>query len=285
MVALGSIFARVNSRAATLHSKRSLCLKGLAAVTSIFLPPLSPCITILKDSAWILEVARPTRNYIPIFEAGLLQALVSAFPSCDRKGEEERSLGQHILSLLAAIACYPRNLKVLCSEVSKIEPLLKTLGLNAGLNPRIAVLKHFGGLLSMIPSNYLDILTSDNNCSYVSSPYDSRPAVKACSGCYFVTYCTVQCQREDWLRRHRFECAELGQPTQGHHNALRISLAAKAFHFKLATDLINQPGLQDSCKSERLWVYPKQRATDILIMDNMTYPSFPTKDVIFMELG
>ncbi|KAG2010592.1 hypothetical protein CC2G_013405 [Coprinopsis cinerea AmutBmut pab1-1] len=33
--------------------------------------------------------------------------------------------------------------------------------------------------------------------------------MKACSGCHTVTYCSTDCQAEDWKNIHRFECAKL----------------------------------------------------------------------------
>ncbi|KAH6867674.1 hypothetical protein BKA70DRAFT_1493968 [Coprinopsis sp. MPI-PUGE-AT-0042] len=246
-------FIKVQRRVTSLREKQSLCLHELAVITSLLAPPLTPKDWFLDNSALILRTA--------------------PFPSCNWKGEAQIHQGKHILALLASSACYPRVLKAI-SDVTL--SLLAKVGLQTKLNPWYYLASYVEENLSILPTVTLDILTCDNS-SCLRSPDESRPLVKACSGCRFVTYCSVACQKSDWELKHRFECVELKHRSQGHYNAIRMSQRGKAFHLTLATQMVNDPEFQESCDQGRGTHYPTHHANELVITRDMTYADFPKK--------
>ncbi|KAH6871099.1 hypothetical protein BKA70DRAFT_1356762, partial [Coprinopsis sp. MPI-PUGE-AT-0042] len=58
---------------------------------------------------------------------------------------------------------------------------------------------------------------------------------KTCSGCHMVVYCSSVCQREDWKKRHRGECAVMKQTfIKRKTESLNYSQASRCFRVGLA---------------------------------------------------
>ncbi|KAH6887272.1 hypothetical protein BKA70DRAFT_1462068 [Coprinopsis sp. MPI-PUGE-AT-0042] len=273
---LTAIFLHLERRTVLLEAKRYLCLKELAAVTSIFLPPLIPRNSFLGNSLLIFHFSRSRRRFSPVVESGLLEALVNVFPTCDWGGEAQICRGELIIALLASTACHPRGLK----EISGVTlRLLERSELHTENNPWYCLATSVEQKLAVFSSLSLDILTCDNGtCPCTVSVPSSHPPVKVCSGCQFMTYCSTSCQKSDWTARHRFECAELRYVTQSRHNALRVSQRTKAFYLSLATEIFNDVKFQELCESQtRSAKRLNLDGNDLIITHDMTYQDFPKK--------
>ncbi|KAL0571934.1 hypothetical protein V5O48_010024 [Marasmius crinis-equi] len=58
--------------------------------------------------------------------------------------------------------------------------------------------------------------SNDENCPYRSlRPTESKPKYYRCARCRVAVYCSAQCQRKHWIKRHRTECHSL-RPRPGH---------------------------------------------------------------------
>ncbi|KAH6905737.1 hypothetical protein BKA70DRAFT_1225442 [Coprinopsis sp. MPI-PUGE-AT-0042] len=112
-------FIKLQRRVTSLREKQSLCLHEMAVITSLLAPPLTPKDWFLDNWVLILRTAGATRNLTAILNSGLIEAVVTAFPSCNWKGEAQIHQGKHILALLASSACYPRVLKAETRPVTR----------------------------------------------------------------------------------------------------------------------------------------------------------------------
>ncbi|KAH6908606.1 hypothetical protein BKA70DRAFT_1481875 [Coprinopsis sp. MPI-PUGE-AT-0042] len=233
-----------NSGATSLRTKRSLCLKELVALTSLFASLVSPSERFLDGVASLLQIAKSNRCLGLVVNSGLLEALVKLYPSCQWGDERGEKLGRYVLTFLASAACYPKILKSLGNVTSNIRALLEVLKLDTKSNLWFRLVQHITNLSSLLPSVGFGILNCDNDCSFSSRLDESSLCAKICTGCYFMTYCSVQCQKDDWSRRHRLECAELRQRTQGYYGNARVSQHAKAFYLSLAKTLFHNPNFK-----------------------------------------
>ncbi|KAH6867667.1 hypothetical protein BKA70DRAFT_1414557 [Coprinopsis sp. MPI-PUGE-AT-0042] len=273
---LTAIFVHLQRRVVSLAAKRSLCLKELANVSSIILPPTIPKKDFLENSVLIFQLARAHRNLAPIIESGLLEALVDVFPNCEWGGELQAFQGTFIMALVASSACYFRGLQ----ELSRA---------TAGLleNPKLDVKCSPWYCLANFVEQKLDAMTSVTQyiptCDNVSCPNrisredpDVLPIhVKVCSGCRFMAYCSVMCQKADWTSQHRFECSELRYISQRCPSAVRISQRTKAFHLTLAKEIFQDPKFQAFCKLQQRSFH--HEANNLVAVHDMTYPEFPKK--------
>ncbi|KAH6908612.1 hypothetical protein BKA70DRAFT_1481882 [Coprinopsis sp. MPI-PUGE-AT-0042] len=70
----------------------------------------------------------------------------------------------------------------------------------------------------------------DNNTSHEFYP---KAIPKLCSNCHLVAYCSVECQREDWEKRHRVECNAMRCAYQDRcDRSIRYSQRLRAFHLR-----------------------------------------------------
>ncbi|KAH6867344.1 hypothetical protein BKA70DRAFT_1414794 [Coprinopsis sp. MPI-PUGE-AT-0042] len=267
-----NIFLLLDRRAVLSRTKRSLCLKGLATVASLLLPPKIPVATFLDNAVLILHLAKDCRDFAPILESGLLEVLVDVFPNCEWEGEARNSQLTHILGLIASKVCYPRGLPDLIATTSR---LVKNPKVNPKNNLWFSLAHVVKEKLDLLPSVTLDILTCDNEFCPRRVPRDAALPIKACSGCHFMVYCSAVCQRVDWRYQHHFVCVELRYTSQRRHDAMRISQRTKAFHLSIAKELFHDPQFREYCNVQ-IGAFP-YHVSELAITHNMSFPEFPYK--------
>ncbi|KAH6885562.1 hypothetical protein BKA70DRAFT_1466017 [Coprinopsis sp. MPI-PUGE-AT-0042] len=244
------IFNRVDRQAVSHRMKRCACLKALVDLTSIFASRISPSADLLESSSYLLQIAKCNRRLDLIIDSGLLEGLVKLYPDCDWGDEGSQHSGKRILTVLASSACYPRVLKSLANVTSRTRVLLVELSVEAESNLWSCLVQHITTLSSILKSVKFDILNCNNDCPFSSRMDNLHPPVKICTGCHFMTYCSVNCQKDDWLRRHRFECTELGLRTQGYYGTARVSQYAISFYLSVAMNLFHDPRFKEACEPQ-----------------------------------
>ncbi|KAH6910893.1 hypothetical protein BKA70DRAFT_1268858 [Coprinopsis sp. MPI-PUGE-AT-0042] len=270
---LAAIFIHLERRAVSLGARRRLCLKELATVKSIIRPPIITIDDFLENSVFMFQVARAHRNFGPIIESGFLQALVDVFPNCEWEGVAQTSQGTWIMAMIASIACHPQGLQGLNSAMSN---LLVSPKLASKYNPWRCLANSVEQKLHIIPSLTLDILICDGlSCQRSIPPGASLLPLKVCSGCHFMAYCSVVCQKADWAARHRFECPELRYVSQRRQDAVRISQRTKAFHLSLATQIFHDVKFQEFCN--RYIGSSHCDVQNLVVTHNMLFPEYPRK--------
>ncbi|KAH6886670.1 hypothetical protein BKA70DRAFT_1573859 [Coprinopsis sp. MPI-PUGE-AT-0042] len=100
----------------------------------------------------------------------------------------------------------------------------------------------------------------DNDKLHEPSP---NPQSRLCSNCRLVLYCSVECQREDWEKRHRAECNVMRCTYRDRHQqSIRYGQHARAFHLSyIGSVLTQQHGEKQGLKDEA------SCATPILSLD------------------
>jgi SET and MYND domain-containing protein len=61
---------------------------------------------------------------------------------------------------------------------------------------------------SILP--YVHILSSSSSTKYCSQCFNLSIDLKRCSKCHLISYCSISCQRKDWIY-HKYECSYLHQ--------------------------------------------------------------------------
>ncbi|KAG2002218.1 hypothetical protein CC2G_004429 [Coprinopsis cinerea AmutBmut pab1-1] len=87
-------------------------------------------------------------------------------------------------------------------------------------------------VLQSVSKECLQLCDNPMHFSRVQGPW-GKPMT--CSRCHCVVYCSLECQKEDWLRRHRNECRTMRSThivQQTNHG--RYSQFCRAYHVKLA---------------------------------------------------
>jgi len=109
------------------------------------------------------------------------------------------------------VSLQQKTAKAIRSKKSGIEDMLVHIELNADMSDA-----NFFSKLGMPnnatdnPQSLLDMVKSilNLNGSYCCrcNKSLSRTEVKQCNGCHQMTYCSIECQRDDWLNGHKLAC-------------------------------------------------------------------------------
>lgn len=75
-------------------------------------------------------------------------------------------------------------------------------------------------LSSVLP--YVHILSSSSANTYCSQCFKSLEDLKRCSKCHRISYCSISCQRQDWIY-HKHECSHLNEITD-EYDLIRLFL-------------------------------------------------------------
>ncbi|KAH6908602.1 hypothetical protein BKA70DRAFT_1562635 [Coprinopsis sp. MPI-PUGE-AT-0042] len=280
---LALIYQMVDIQGLVPMAKRSRCLKDLGAMTTSLRPFVSPE-DFLIDSAGLFGISDASRDIAPILESGILAKVVEAFPNSDWGDDPKlQELGDEIIASLAAASCYPRSLKALHKAVPLIE--LPTVKRDGSRNQWISLFGSIYDRMDALQSANRDILPCDNDMHASDVHPDSCLPIKACSGCSFMAYCSVACQRSDWIRKHRMECSEIRR-CMGDRNvdAIQLSQSTKAFHLTLVTAMFNNPAFQAACDNEHRELYPTEDGSMLIISMDTTDPAPYQKALVLWRL-
>ncbi|KAH6906880.1 hypothetical protein BKA70DRAFT_1285735, partial [Coprinopsis sp. MPI-PUGE-AT-0042] len=180
------------------------------------------------------SIGNPISAQVDVFKSGLLVTALEALSetngaiTCGRVAPE-------YLSHFRLLAFHPRLLLSLRDSISRAHV---PGAVSSKLKPAAA---NYLGVLMGLLKQKLDVYVEQrerglsnlcDNHTHHSLPHERS---KTCSGCHVVVYCSSVCQREDWKKRHRGECAAMKQTfIKRKTESLNYSQASRCFHLGLA---------------------------------------------------
>ena len=101
------------------------------------------------------------------------------------------------------VSLHQKTAKAIRSKKSGIEDMLVHIELNAYMSDELFIYNpKIEELLDMVKS----ILNLNGSYCCRCNKSLTRTEVKQCNGCHRMTYCSIECQRDDWLNGHKLAC-------------------------------------------------------------------------------
>jgi len=164
-----------------------------------FTTDIGNAIRVMRISQSIIFKGIATKNSQPsdarvafAIRAGLVEMCLSFI---ERFGIDDSLNGfiHDTLGCIYSISLHTKTAKAIRSKKSGIEDMLVHVELNTDMSEE---------LLDMVRS-ILDI--NGSYCCRCNKSL-SKTEVKQCNGCHRMTYCSIECQRDDWFNGHKLAC-------------------------------------------------------------------------------
>jgi len=114
----------------------------------------------------------------------------------------ERPTRMHIINVITCKNCWPIVDKMILSDRGK-----QYFWIGGATNSTKSIdeeSQDFVKMASMFYGNNTGRVCHSKNCN--TDEHQNTPRFKICSGCKKASYCSVECQREDWKARHKTFC-------------------------------------------------------------------------------
>ncbi|KAH6899166.1 hypothetical protein BKA70DRAFT_1314568 [Coprinopsis sp. MPI-PUGE-AT-0042] len=200
-------------------------------------PGLSPNSSFEKSKHILMlcvgQGGNPLSNFLSVLDGGLLCVLVPVLAGRNTEDLRPKEDISYYMIQLEPYLVYPSMIKCLLKATDRILP--KAVQKLSNISSTVGeVWTH---LLSraQIHTKELEQMDEevadpicDNNKLHKSS---LRPHSRSCSNCRLVVYCSTECQREDWRKRHRAECSIMRSTHRERCNqGVRYGQRSRAFH-------------------------------------------------------
>ncbi|RXW16360.1 hypothetical protein EST38_g9490 [Candolleomyces aberdarensis] len=186
--------------------------------------------------------SRTIFNWRDLVYGSFFVTTVRVLAAIPPKDNQSIKIGDQLLKLIGQYCVFPSVL----SKIGYIE-IPKDLVMNSALASDWSTLSRATEKgLEIYKDQYQNGISLCDNltCSH-SVDSSSSFKSKACSGCSSVAYCSRQCQKEDWAKRHRLEC----QYSRIEHALRRLDetlyrLPSRGFHVALIESIFNENKLE-----------------------------------------
>ncbi|KAH6901655.1 hypothetical protein BKA70DRAFT_1229811 [Coprinopsis sp. MPI-PUGE-AT-0042] len=196
-------------------------------------------------SSWLitrcLEVGgNPTLNLQCVLNSGYLSAVLQGASRCDPNDQKTDILTRYFISSLEPYTAYPRTILLLSRAVEFLMPEQR-----ASVTKLPSVGEYWAYLFGGIAKRARELAVFEGGttllCDNKADNHSVNEDAKACSKCHLVAYCSPECQREDWRKRHRDECVGMQRTYQDRRNeGVIYSHKTRAFHHEIVKDIFRQ---------------------------------------------